>query len=293
MATGPTADELRAIAEHRGLKLIRSRRRTPGVGDYGKFGLVDAAGKPLLGIGEEGLTASAAEISQYLRGGAANSWKLSAEREPQRKAAKRPPRSAEIEEDKAPLRRRGKSVRSSPPPEPARRRQDPPPPPKAKPVLRIVKPEPLPEAEVSVRPATGKDAKALRRLLAQLVAAPKRISLEANVEAISRMKAGLIVAEARTPVGCCAWAVLPTLQYGLVGRITLLLVDREHRRRGVGKALLSHAEAAMGNAGCGSAEIMSDIMVDNAHNFFRALKFEQKSYRFTRRIVAGRNQKQR
>ena len=73
MTTEPTADELRAIAEHRGMKLVRSRKRTPGVGDYGKFGLTDAADKPLLGIGEQGLTASAADIARYLRGGAADS----------------------------------------------------------------------------------------------------------------------------------------------------------------------------------------------------------------------------
>lgn len=92
MTTEPTADELRAIAEHRGMKLVRSRKRTPGVGDYGKFGLTDAAGKPLLGIGEQGLMASAADIAHYLRGGAADSWKLSAEREPAAKPAKKAPK---------------------------------------------------------------------------------------------------------------------------------------------------------------------------------------------------------
>ena len=29
---------------------------------------------------------------------------------------------------------------------------------------------------------------------------------------------------------------------------------------------------------------MSDIMVANAHNFFRSLGFEQKSYRFVRKL---------
>jgi ribosomal protein S18 acetylase RimI-like enzyme len=290
MATGPTADELRAIAEHRGLKLVRSRKRTPGVGDFGKFGLTDAAGKPLLGIGDDGLTATAAEVAQYLRGGAATSWKLSAEREPAAKPAKKAPKAAELAEEQAPIRRRGQT-RASPPPEPSRRRQDPPPPPKAKPVLRIVKPEALPEPELSLRPATGKDRKALGRLLAQLADPPKRISLDANIDAIGGAKAGLLIAEAGGPVGCCAWALVPTLQHGLVGRITLLLVDSEYRRRGIGTALLAAAETALTKAGCGTIEIMSDIMINNSHNFLRALKFEQKSYRFVR--PAGSPQKTR
>lgn len=293
MASRLTADELRAIAEHRGLKLVRSRKRTPGVGDYGKFGLTDAAGEPLLGIGEDGLTASAAEIAQYLRGGAASSWKLSAEREPARKPAKKPSKAVESEEDEAPIRRRGKARPASPPPEPVRRRQDPPPPPKARPVLRIVKPEPVPEPELRLRPATTKDTKPLGRLLAQLADPPKRISIDANIEAIGGAEAGLIIAEAGAPVGCCAWAVFPTLQHGLTGRITLLLVDSKYRRRGVGKALLNAAEAKLAEGGCSSVEIMSDIMINNAHSFFRALKFEQKSYRFTRALSPPRKRKQR
>jgi GNAT superfamily N-acetyltransferase len=282
MATEPTADELRAIAEHRGMKLVRSRKRTAGVGDFGKFGLTDAAGKPLLGIGKDGLTANAADIAHFLRGGAANSWKLSAEREPAAKAPKKARKAAEPAEAEVPVRRRAKDP-ASPLPEPARRRQDPPPPPKAKPVLRIVEPEASPGPGFSLRAATGKDRKALGRLLAQLADPPKRISLDANIDAIGKTKAGLLVAEVGgPPVGCCVWAVVPTLQHGFVGRVTLLLVDGDHRRRGIGTALLTAAETALANAGCGMIEIMSDIMINNSHSFLRAQKFEQKSYRFLR-----------
>lgn len=294
MATEPTADELRAIAEHRGLKLVRSRKRTPGVGDFGKFGLTDAAGKPLLGVGEDGLTASAAEIAQFLRGGAASSWKLSAEREPPPKPARKLAKAVERQdEEEAPIRRRGKARSPSPPPEPARRRQNPPPPPRAKPVLRIVKPQPPREPELCLRPATTKDMKALGRLLAQLADPPKRISIDANIDALGKANAGLVVAEIGSPIGCCAWAVVPTLQHGLVGRVTLLLVDRDHRRRGIGTALLDAAETAMAKAGCGSIEVMSDIMINNSHNFFRALKFEQKSYRFLRSVAPSQKQPRR
>ena len=42
-------DALSAMARNRGLKLVRSRVRTPGKGDLGKVGLTDGAGKPVFG----------------------------------------------------------------------------------------------------------------------------------------------------------------------------------------------------------------------------------------------------
>ena len=72
------AGPLREMAANRGLKLVASRIRTPGKGDYGRFGLEDArTGKAVLGIGAKGLTATAEEIKAYLRGGAAADWKSS------------------------------------------------------------------------------------------------------------------------------------------------------------------------------------------------------------------------
>jgi ribosomal protein S18 acetylase RimI-like enzyme len=71
-------DELRAMAENRGCKLVRSRVRTPGRGDYGHFGLKDAkSDREVFGFGKKGLTASADEIAGFLRGNAAATWKSS------------------------------------------------------------------------------------------------------------------------------------------------------------------------------------------------------------------------
>jgi ribosomal protein S18 acetylase RimI-like enzyme len=69
---------LRALAENRGCKLVSSRIRTPGRGDYGRFGLKDAnTGREVFGFGKKGLQATPEEIEQYLRGDAAAIWKSS------------------------------------------------------------------------------------------------------------------------------------------------------------------------------------------------------------------------
>lgn len=72
-----TTDKLREMATHRGFKLMSSRRRKPG-GDFGKYGLNDTKGAPVFGIGEDGLTASAGEVEDYLRGATSNAWSKSA-----------------------------------------------------------------------------------------------------------------------------------------------------------------------------------------------------------------------
>jgi ribosomal protein S18 acetylase RimI-like enzyme len=73
-----TDDDLRELAENRGCKLVKSRVRTPGRGDYGHFGLKDAkTGREVFGFGKRGLTGAPEEIEGFLRGNAAATWKSS------------------------------------------------------------------------------------------------------------------------------------------------------------------------------------------------------------------------
>jgi hypothetical protein len=77
VATGDTDKMLREMAQVRGLRLVKSRRRKPG-GDFGRYGLKDAgSGKPCFGIGERGLTASVAEIEGFLRDRIKSDWQNS------------------------------------------------------------------------------------------------------------------------------------------------------------------------------------------------------------------------
>jgi len=73
-----TDDALRAMAAIRGCRLVKSRIRTPGRRDYGKYGLMDAAtGKEIFGFSRHRLTATSDQIEKHLRESAAAGWKAS------------------------------------------------------------------------------------------------------------------------------------------------------------------------------------------------------------------------
>lgn len=295
-----TGDQLREMAEHRGLKLVKSRRRKPGVGDYGKFGLTDAAGKALLGIGEDGLTASAEDIEAYVRTNALGTWKQSAATTPDAPTKSKAPRPADDIEDDQPVRLK---KRSNAPRTPQRVSKDPLPPqpekpkyiekrrralePEASPARRRATPAAAsaPESELSLRPARPADAAALAVMLSQL----NGISIDAatarrNLHALRKAGGGVLLAELDVTVGCCAWAIVPTVHRGPVGRVSALFVDEGHRRTGIATRLLAEAVGVFAKKGCTLIEVMSDIEIKNAHNFFRTLKFDQTSYRFARKI---------
>lgn len=93
MADSGRDERLSEAAANRGLKLVKSRIRTPGKGDYGRYGLTGSAGARLLGFGKSGLTATAEEIEAYLHQGAAADWKSSlraAGAKPPARSRKRP-----------------------------------------------------------------------------------------------------------------------------------------------------------------------------------------------------------
>lgn len=301
-----TAESLREMAQHRGLKLVRSRRRKPGTGDFGKFGLTDEKGKPLLGIGEDGLTASADEIENYLRAGAANTWQQSAKIVPDRPVSRSKRDRGDVRDPEAKQRRGGRGNtdvvdgaardKASAPPsagkaEPGSRRKN-----DAGEAAQVPRDQPasmMPapkavevEPSLVLRAAKPADADSLAKLLSDLSGVTMTAEdLASNLAPFRKAGAGVHLAELGRVVGCIAWSVIPTIQRGPVGRITVIVVEEGHRRRGIGTQLLAAAEAALARAGCALVEVMSDIDIKNSHNFFRTLQFSQTSYRFTRKIA--------
>jgi ribosomal protein S18 acetylase RimI-like enzyme len=260
---------LRDMAENRGCKLVKSRRRKPG-GDFGRYGLKDSkSGQEVYGFGDDGLTASAEEIEAWLRGGAVAEWKRSlkaAAGAPQTKAKPEHARKPANDEPVAPARRR-KAEASSPPPAPP---PSPPPP-----------PPPPPKPKLSVREAKPRDAEAIAALASELGFPSEAAAVRKRLGALAKRGEPVLVAEDEEVIGFIAWTVwIPVHRPKPVGRITTLVVTKKARGRGVGSALVAEAEARFLNAGCGLAEVTSNVELGGAHDFYRRRDYERTSWRF-------------
>jgi len=240
---------LREMARHRGFRLVKSRRRKPG-GDFGRYGLVDAdTGQDCFGIGKSGLEANAEEIEAYLRAGAKSDWKRSLGTAGQRVEAARP----------------------KPRPKPARGKAAPPPQPE---------PEPEPEPpQLEIREAEAGDAKTIGALLGvERVAAALKRMIAAGEAPLVALKGELI--------GCAVFHVVPMLQRGPIGRITLLHVAPDRRREGAGRALIDAAGAALKKRGCETIEIAADVEIGGAQAFFRKTGYARAGYRYVKQTNA-------
>jgi ribosomal protein S18 acetylase RimI-like enzyme len=256
---------LREMAANRGCKLVKSRRRTPGAGDYGRYGLKDAeTGREVFGFGPEGLTATPDEIEAYLRKGLIADWKTSLDDAgpapaPRSKAASEPEPEPKPRSEPKPRPRR--QPRPAPEPEPE---------PEPGPA-----PEPPPRPALVIRDARPADAAPLAALLGTDQAA-----LAKRLAALRKAGEAPLVAEEGGIFACAAFHVVPRLQDAPLGRITLLFVAEQARRRGIGRALLEAVEAILAERGCAAAAASADIEIGAAPAFFRRLGYARAGYRF-------------
>ncbi|WP_395396387.1 hypothetical protein WBP07_21075 (plasmid) [Novosphingobium sp. BL-8A] len=248
-------DELREMALNRGFRLIKSRRRKAGTADLGKFGLTDSQGKKLFGFGAEGLEASGQDIEAYLRAGTASTWQRSAASTSDR-ATGVPGSSHSPEVVPARTARVGKRSGVAPDPKLSNSPQ-------------AIGKENEPESSARLaqaRTAKGNRTKAKRQRVLEvarkgavtgkteeplIIRASKpsdaggiadlltrsRLEISDKAGAVSTFLGGvgdLRIAQRGEIVGCVAWSLVPTLQRGTIGRISLLLVDEGNRRRGIG-----------------------------------------------------------
>jgi ribosomal protein S18 acetylase RimI-like enzyme len=286
-----TDEDLREAASHRGLKLVKSRKRTPGVGDYGLFGLTKADGTPLFGVSENRLTATAEQIAEFLRKGEASTWAESAKTTPARAAKdeRATPPSTEEEPPPSAVRSRPRRQRRTATPPPQRRRDARADAPGKRPVssARRHAPEAKPERpapELTIRTARPADAGTLTDLFQAAGFAVVAAAIKRAISAATARKEPILIADRGGVLGCLAWHVLPTIQRGPVARITAILVDDKARRRGVGRALYEAAMAEFGTRKIQEIEAMSDIEVRNANSFYRSLGLKQCSYRFANTV---------
>ena len=267
------ADTLREMAANRGCKLVRSRRRKPG-GDFGRYGLKDArTGTEILGFGKKGLTATAAQVEDHLRGGAAASWKGSLGAAGEAKPAPASPKRKKTAAEPPPKRRPTKAPAAKPSPTPAR------------PAKAPRRKAPAPPPEPVIREARPKDAAAIAGLIAELGYEAAEADVRRRLKRMRKDGEPPLVAELEGVVGCLTWHVTPVLHRPrAVGRITLLAVAEASRGHGIGARLLAAAEARLRDLGCGLVEVTSNMKRMRAHGFYGREGYERTSYRFVKAL---------
>lgn len=263
-------DALAESARNRGVKLVRSRIRTPGKRRFGKVGLTDRNGKALFGMDDKGPTAKPEEVADYLRNLGARDWGASLDvavlprkRKPTKAAKSRPEPANDQQPQSKPVRK------------PA------PPPPKPKP-----EPKPKPPPPPKVREAKPADSKILAKLINYLGHEIDQKTVRKNLTKLARMhEAPLVAVEGKTVVGLVGVHKTVTVHRPApVGRITILVVAEEAQDKGIGRMLVEAAEQKLRKAGCKIIEVTSNDRRTAAHAFYRHLGYERTSMRFMKNL---------
>ncbi len=260
-------DELAETARHRGLRLVRSRVRTPGKRRFGKVGLTDASGKPILGIDSKGPSASPDEIEDYLRNLGARDWGASLDvavmpRKKKPKKTGQTPRAAA--NDTEPEVKRLLKHKPSPPAPPA----------------------PQEDPKPKLREAKASDSPRLLELIQLLGHEIDEKSVRKNLKTLKKSGEMPIVATLdKKIVGLVGVHRMVTVhRKAPVGRIPILIVEKRAQRLGIGRALTEAAEQWCRKQGCGIVEVTSNDRRSEAHAFYRHMGYERTSIRFFKKL---------
>lgn len=246
--TGALHEDIAAAARNRGLRLVRSRVRTPGKAGFGKVGLVDKSLKPLFGIEDGQPAASLDDVATYLRGLEAKDWgeSLGGGDRPRKKLPRARPKAAG-------------PIKAAPPPKPN-------------------------TEEPKVRAARSTDAPALVELVHELGAESNEAQIRANLGQLKKSgETPLVATLAGDVVGLCGLGRrIAVHRPAPIGRITVLVVKEEVQGLGIGRLLVEAAERWMRQSGCYLAEVTSNDRRADAHAFYRHLGYDRTSIRFAK-----------
>ncbi len=246
----PRLDILAESARNRGLKLVRSRVRTPGKRRFGKVGLTDAKGKPVFGMDAKGPTATPDQVEDYLRNLDAKDWGASLDVAvmPRHKKA----RQAANDSEKPPER--------SPPPKQKQKLE-----------IRDAKPSDAPRLVELIHELGHEiDEKRVRKNLTEL----KKTGELPLVATLDKTVAGLIGRHLMVTVHRPA----------PVGRIPVLVVTQDSRGHNIGRTLVEAVEQWCRDKGCQLVEVTSNDRRADAHAFYRHLGYERSSIRFFKKL---------
>jgi len=110
--------------------------------------------------------------------------------------------------------------------------------------------------------------------------ASRRFSRTSNARSWRRAGGG-----SESLLGVLTLHITPVLhRAGPVGRLTMLVVDESARGEGIGRALVTAAEAYFAERGCALVEVTSNKRRTDAHAFYERLGYQGTSERFAKPV---------
>ncbi len=149
----------------------------------------------------------------------------------------------------------------------------------------------LPEMDsLRIRPAAPGDAATLSRLLDQLGYPAKADEIPERIEKLYA-RPGTTVLVAESEGGVILGVVTVHLFQSMhasepTAWLTTLVVEEEARGRGIGSALMTHAEKWAIRHGAVRISLTSALHRERAHEFYKARDYEQTGVRLTKVFVA-------
>jgi GNAT superfamily N-acetyltransferase len=254
-------DDLAEAARNRGLKLVRSRVRTPNKRRFGKVGLTDKGGKPVFGMDSKGPAAKPEEVQDYLRNLGARDWGASLDVAVLPRKRKPTKVAREAANDAQP-------EAAAPP----------------KPKVRAPKPEPKPEPppKPQLREAKPSDAPRLVELIHELGHEIDEKSVRRNIPKLKTAgELPLVATLGKDIVGLVGRHLMVTIHRpNPVGRIPILVVASDARGKNIGRMLVDAVEQWCRDRDCQLIEVTSNDRRTAAHAFYRHIGYERTSMRF-------------
>jgi GNAT superfamily N-acetyltransferase len=143
----------------------------------------------------------------------------------------------------------------------------------------------------SIREARISDAAAIANLTAQLGYEVDTTSIASRLARIlDRRDQQFVIAECDDlPIGWLHEAVSDFVETGTFVTIAGLVVDREHRRQGIGGLLMAHAERWAAEKGCAVVRLWSSAARTDAHRFYARLGYTivKNQYSFAKCVGEG------
>jgi ribosomal protein S18 acetylase RimI-like enzyme len=144
-------------------------------------------------------------------------------------------------------------------------------------------------ASTLVRPARLEDADAVAPLLGELgyPADGEEVRLRLS-RLLPRPDAGVLVAEeGNGPIAVAAYQLVEVLERSQPQcRITTLVVDSEHRQRGLARTMLRAIESIAREHGCFRLEVTTRPWREPALGLYTAFGFEQRPHRLVKTLQA-------